>query len=230
MNKPLILIVTVILIIGISAFSLFQFKGATLEEPITAAKAENNPLALVETSETSKPLSIQADPDGLGTDSPTGIAPIIAVDTKNAAATAEFINRYARNPKEKERMEFENQFVHRRELIRPAVTFGDIGRQMANGEDISTMTLPGLNGEVYELDITYRDNLTQTSGTFFGKVKGYPDSDAIITYYKDSNSAILKIPSLKKVLDYDPYTDKQLIVKDFDEHLQGKAAPCTNCN
>ncbi len=132
-------------------------------------------------------------------------------------AVARFIGKYARNMAEKERMESYSPYAKARKAVRLGSTFQDLGRKLLRGEKVEKLNLPSFGGEDFEVELSFEDSISETSGSDFGTVGGDPYSVVVICYYKDQSGGTVKIPAEGLMVAYTPHTSDIMIIYDMDE-------------
>lgn len=162
---------------------------------------------------------------------PSAMPEITKSNVNDPEATAALIEVLARHPAEKARLEEENQWVKRRELVQVKNSFRDLAKQILAGKKVEQFEVPLFDGETATvlLDQENSEVFSETSGALFGEIEGEPEAFVALAFYKDSDSGLINFPSRDLTIQYEGFGDRKVIVKDFDESAQAKALPCEHC-
>lgn len=135
-------------------------------------------------------------------------------DGKNPDA----VRKLAHNELEFERMAEENNRIYRRQLVyvRQPVD-GLVQDSKLSGDPIRHLTLPGLDGQELEFDITRTDlSASGQSGTFSGHLAGRPNSMVTLAF-KGGREAFTILSSVDNLyLVGEPREPNQIIVKSIN--------------
>jgi hypothetical protein len=128
------------------------------------------------------------------------------------------IRQLAHNDLEYQRMLEENSRIIRRQLVYDKDTAAAlIERAKLTGEPIRRLTLPGLDGQEVEFEITKADlSPSGLQGTFAGHIAGRPDSMVTMAFKGGREAFTVMSPSDGLYLQGDPHEPGDLIVKSFD--------------
>jgi hypothetical protein len=128
------------------------------------------------------------------------------------------IRQLAHNDLEYQRMVEENSRIIRRQLVYDKDTAAAlIERARLTGEPIRRLTLPGLDGQEVEFEITKADlNPSGQQGMFAGRVAGRADSMVTLAFKGGREAFTVISPSENLFLQGDPHEPGDLIVKSID--------------
>ncbi len=131
------------------------------------------------------------------------------------------IRRLAHNDGEYKRMVAENPRIKRRQLVyRAETTAARIERNKLTGESIREMTLPGLDGQAINVEITRADlSPSGQQGTFIGRVAGRGDSMVTLAFKGGREAFTILSPVDNLYLLAEPREPGELIVKSIDPDL-----------
>ena len=148
----------------------------------------------------------------------TGWKTLMAVETgDDAQAAREFIDTWARDPRERRRMEKESAYVRRWELIEPRVSFQEIGERLLAGENIEHFVIPGLRGERIAIKITKANVRSAERGTILGHIEGQPSSYVALTFVNGKQTGVVQMRGQKThEIAYTPYGAGRIIIKEVD--------------
>ena len=139
------------------------------------------------------------------------------------------IRQWAHNELEVERMLEENNRIIRRQLVTfketPAAA---IERSRLTGESVRSLTLPGLDGEEIEFEITKSDvEPSGLRGMFSGHVAGYPDALETLAFAKNKQAYTVLSPSAGIYLTADAHDSGDAILKGIDPNVYASGI-CSN--
>lgn len=128
------------------------------------------------------------------------------------------IRKLAHNELELERMAEENNRIYRRQLVyvrQPVDRLVQDAR--LSGDPLRHLTLPGLDGQELEFDITRSDlSASGQSGTFSGRLAGRPNSMVTFAFKGGREAFTILSPSDKVYLVGEPREPNQVIVKSIN--------------
>ena len=130
----------------------------------------------------------------------------------------EAILKIAHNEFEAERLLAENDRIKRRQLIyRKEPAWVLVERAKASGKPLAYLTLPGLDGQELEVEITGSDLSTSgLSGTFSGHLKDRPTSMVTLAFKQGREAFTILSPDDGTYLQGDPREPGEIIVASFD--------------
>lgn len=130
----------------------------------------------------------------------------------------EVILKIAHNEIEAERLLVENDRIKRRQLVyRKEPAWVLVERARATGKPLAYLTLPGLDGEELEVNITGSDlSPSGLSGTFSGHLKGQPTSMVTLAFRHGREAFTVVSRDDGTYLQGDPREPGEIIVASFD--------------
>lgn len=128
------------------------------------------------------------------------------------------IRRLAHNDLELQRMVDENPRLFRRQLVyRTETAAALIERAKLSGEPVRRMTLPGLDGQQLEFEITKVElNPSGLQGAFGGRIAGRADSFITFAFKGGREAFTIISPSDGLYLQADPREPGEVVVKSID--------------
>jgi len=133
-------------------------------------------------------------------------------------SSVQVIEKIAHNPDEVIRMVEENERIKRRQLVyRGETAAAIVQRSRATGEPIRSLTLPGLDGQEIQVEVTGSDlAFSGLSGTFTGRVAGKEQSIVTLAFKNNREAFSVASPEDKLFLEAEPREPGQVIVKEID--------------
>jgi hypothetical protein len=135
------------------------------------------------------------------------------------------IQQLAHNDLEFERMVSENDRIIRRQLVyHKETTEVLVQRARLSGEPLRRLTLPGLDGQEVQFEITATDlSASGQQGAFAGYVTGRPDSTVTLAFKGGREAFTIISPSDVLYLQGDPREPGEIIVKSInpETYVQG---------
>ncbi len=133
------------------------------------------------------------------------------------------ISQLAHNPLEQDRMMEENPRIFRRQLVYLKETAAAVFEQAKlTGEKIQQLTLPGLDGQELQFEITKSDsNGSSRQGMFSGHLAGNPDSLVSFAFQDGREAFTIIAPKENIFVVGEPREDGQVIVKAIDPNTYG---------
>ena len=138
--------------------------------------------------------------------------------TSEDGKNPDVIKQLAHNELEFERMAAESDHIYRRQLVyHQTTTDALIENSRLSGEPVRQLTLPGLDGQEIQFDITKTDlNPSGQQGTFAGHVAGHLDSTVTLAF-KGKREAFTILSSSEGIyLVGEPREPGELIVKSIN--------------
>jgi hypothetical protein len=128
------------------------------------------------------------------------------------------IRRLAHNELEYQRMVEENARIKRRQLVyRKDTAAGMVQRARSVGETVHRLTLPALDGQEVQFEITKAElNPSGQQGTFSGRLAGRPDSMVTLAFKGGREAFTILSPTEGLFLQADPRESGEVIVKSID--------------
>ncbi len=144
----------------------------------------------------------------------TGVFAWTSEDGKNP----DVIRQLAHNELEFERMAEESSRIYRRQLVYHKDTVdAQIERSKLTGEPVREITLPGLDGQQVQFEVTGSDlNPSGQQGTLTGYVAGQPGSTVSFAFKGGREAFTILSPSDGLFLQGDPREPGELIVKSIN--------------
>ena len=209
MRKPLIL--TALMLAGV--FGVMLLKGHNQAPPAENAAAHMSGQPASET--TPGATKLVAAPN-----QPTPIAPTTPTALSDGK-DLDSIRKWAHNELEVQRMAEENSRIIRRELVTfketPAAA---IERCRLAGEPVRELTLPGLDGQNIQFEITKSDvEPSGLRGMFSGRIAGQPDSLVTLAFAKNKQAYTVLSPSAGIYLTADAHDSGDAILKSIQPDI-----------
>lgn len=128
------------------------------------------------------------------------------------------IGKIAHNQEEFLRMAGENERIKRRQLVyRRDTAAAVVQRARATGEPIRRLTLPGLDGQEIDVEVTGADlAFSGLSGTFTGRLPGKSQSLVTLAFKNHREAFSVSSPEDGLFLEAEPREPGQIIVKAID--------------
>lgn len=138
--------------------------------------------------------------------------------TEADTSDPDVIQLIAHGPEEAIRMIEENDRIHRRQLVYRNETAAAVVQQaMARGEQVSQLTLPGLDGQELVFEIERADLAPSgQSGSFTGHLAGRPSSQVSLGFKFGREAFTVISPEDNLYLQADPREPGEIIVKSID--------------
>jgi hypothetical protein len=150
------------------------------------------------------------------------------VNTSDAKATDALLARLAVSPEHLNGMREENAFVRKRQLIRLPEKFADLATRIEK-EGLKKLDIPDFDGKTISMDIRF--DLTKSYGDADGVITGdIPNQemgDVILSYFRAESTGYINMPTLDRVLEYEPQGDRLVVLKDIDSRARNIAQPCS---
>jgi hypothetical protein len=133
------------------------------------------------------------------------------------------ILQLAHNPLEYDRMVEENPRIFRRQLVYLKETAAAVFEQAKlTGEKIQRLTLPGLDGQELQFEITKSDNNgSSRQGMFSGHLAGNTDSLVSFAFQDGREAFTILSPKENIFVVGEPREDGQVIIKAIDPNTYG---------
>lgn len=138
--------------------------------------------------------------------------------TAEDGKSAETIRKIAHSDLECQRMLAENARIKRRQLVyRTDPVAAALQRARVTGEPLHRLTLPGLDGQEVEFEITRSElNPSGLQGGFAGRVAGQPDSLVTLAFSGGREAFTVINPAENLFLQAEPREPGEVIVKAID--------------
>ena len=138
--------------------------------------------------------------------------------TEGDATSPEIIEKIAHNPDEFIRMAEENERIKRRQLVyRNDTVAAMLQRAKLSGGKIQKITLPGLDGQEFDVEITRADlSPSAQSGSLIGKLAGKPESMVTLAFKFGREAFTILSPEDNLYLQADAREPGEVILKSFD--------------
>lgn len=117
-------------------------------------------------------------------------------------------------------------WVKRENIALPEDTLSTLAQRYRQGEEISVINFPGLNGEIITVEVDGVHLMGKNSGTFTGKIEGYPNSDVVLSFVNQAQAGTIEDPSRSLYLSYEAYANNQVIVQELDMQKLQEYATC----
>jgi hypothetical protein len=136
------------------------------------------------------------------------------------------IRQLAHNELEYQRMVAENATIFRRQLVYHPEGFTLQAQQAAqSGQSIQQITLPGLDGQVLQVNVTKTDfESGGDKGLFYGKLPGEPDSMVTAAFINGREAFTVVSPQEHLFLQAETREPGEIVVKSIDPKTYGGAA------
>lgn len=136
------------------------------------------------------------------------------------------IRQLAHNELEYQRMVAENATIFRRQLVYHPEGFTLQAQQAAqSGQSIQQITLPGLDGQVLQVNVTKTDfESGGDKGLFYGKLPGEPDSMVTAAFINGREAFTVVSPQEHLYLQAEAREPGEIVVKSIDPKTYGGAA------
>ncbi|MEO5913843.1 MAG: hypothetical protein ABIS50_06395 [Luteolibacter sp.] len=134
------------------------------------------------------------------------------------ATSPAVIEKIAHNPDEFIRMVEENERIKRRQLVyRQDTAAAVVQRARATGEPVRKLTLPGLDGQEIDVEVTRADlAFSGLSGTFIGRLPGKLQSIVTLSFKNNREAFSVASPEDGLYLEAEPREPGQVVVKAID--------------
>jgi hypothetical protein len=128
------------------------------------------------------------------------------------------IEKIAHNPDEFMRLVEENDRIERRQLVyRSEPAWELVEKARATGEPVRTLTLPGLDGQEVQVEVTRVDlDPSGLSGTFSGHVSGRQTSLVTLAFIRGREAFTVVSPDDGVFLQGHPREPGEILVASFD--------------
>lgn len=128
------------------------------------------------------------------------------------------IEKLAHNPDEFMRLVEENDRIKRRQLVyRSEPAWELVEKSKATGEPVRTLTLPGLDGQEVQVEVTGTDlDPSGLSGTFSGHVAGHQQSLVTLAFIRGREAFTVVSPDNGVFLQGHPRESGEVLVASFD--------------
>jgi hypothetical protein len=138
--------------------------------------------------------------------------------TEGDATSPDVIEKIAHNPDEFVRLVEENDRIQRRQLIyRAEPAWELVERARATGEPVRSLTLPGLDGQEVNVEVTSVDlDPSGLSGTFSGHVAGNRKSLVTLAFIRGREAFTVVSPDDGVFLQGHPREPGEILVASFD--------------
>lgn len=132
------------------------------------------------------------------------------------------IEKIAHNPLEYQRMIGENDSIRRRQLVYRKETVPVlVQRTLPAGQPLKSITLPGLDGQEYEVEVTGTDIKNMQAGSVTGRLKGRFNSMVTVGFANGYESFNIISPDDGLYLVADAREPGEVIVKEIDPAKYG---------
>ncbi|MEK7780196.1 MAG: hypothetical protein AAB370_01685 [Verrucomicrobiota bacterium] len=128
------------------------------------------------------------------------------------------IQRLAHNDLEYQRMVEENNRIKRRQLVyRKDTAAALLQRSRLSGESVTQLTLPGFDGQEYQINIDRADlEASKQSGTFTGRLADKPNSIVTVAFKFGREAFTVMSPEDGTYLQGHPREPGEIIITSFD--------------
>jgi hypothetical protein len=133
------------------------------------------------------------------------------------------IRQLAHNPLEYARMVTENSEIFRRQLVYLKETAGSVFDQgKLSGAAVTQLTLPGLDGQEYSVDVTRTDLRNGGSkGQIYGQLPDRPDSMVTVAFVNDREAFTIVSPRDQIYLQAEAREPDQVVIKNINPLTYG---------
>jgi hypothetical protein len=140
------------------------------------------------------------------------------------------MRRLAHNEGEYRRMRIENDAIFRRQLIYFTQGFAPLAQQaMQTGQGLKQITLPGLDGQEFSVDVTRTDFRNGGSqGQIYGQLPGQPGSMVTVAFLNMREAFTVISPQNHIYLQAEAREPGEVVVKSINPALYGILKPQNN--
>lgn len=148
--------------------------------------------------------------------------------TADDATRTEIIEKIAHNPDEFIRLVEENTRIKRRQLVYRNETVPMLlDRARASGQPLKSVKLPGLDGREIEIEVVeINEQPGGRAGSVAGRVKGRPNSMAVVGFFNGCESFNVLSPDEGLYLTADAREPGEVLVKEIDPDQYSPPAKC----